>query len=132
MSITNIGENEQRLAQALTEANRIIERLVNERDALAAELAKWTDADSKAGWINELRGHALAGAAAVQELDQYKVDLTEALIEHDAARLELATLQAKVASVHKAKGRYHSQLAMCDLYAACGLPNVRPISGGKP
>jgi hypothetical protein len=32
MSITNIGENEQRLAQALTEANRIIERLVNERD----------------------------------------------------------------------------------------------------
>ena len=32
MSITQISEKEQRLAQALTEANRIIERLVGERD----------------------------------------------------------------------------------------------------
>ena len=32
-----------------------------------------------------------------------------------------------VKAVHKAKGRYHSQLAMCDLYDACGLPNQRPV-----
>lgn len=32
-----------------------------------------------------------------------------------------------VKAVHKAKGRYHSQLAMCDLYDSCGLPNQRPV-----
>ena len=31
-----------------------------------------------------------------------------------------------VQKVHKAKGRYHSQIAMCDLYDACNLLNVRP------
>lgn len=33
---------------------------------------------------------------------------------------------ALVAKVHAAKGRYHSQIAMCDLYDACNLPNERP------
>lgn len=37
-----------------------------------------------------------------------------------------ADLIALVQAVHKAKGRYHSQIAMCDLYDACGLPNQRP------
>ena len=32
-----------------------------------------------------------------------------------------------VKAVHKAKGRYHSQIAMCDLYDSCGLPNQRPV-----
>ena len=32
-----------------------------------------------------------------------------------------------VKAVHKAKGRYHSQLAMCDLYDACNIPNQRPV-----
>ena len=35
-------------------------------------------------------------------------------------------LVALVAAVHKAKGRYHSQIAMCNLYDACNLPNTRP------
>ena len=35
-------------------------------------------------------------------------------------------LIALVQAVHKAKGRYHSQIAMCNLYDACGLPNTRP------
>lgn len=40
-----------------------------------------------------------------------------------ACRADLVEL---VAAVHKAKGRYHSQIAMCNLYEACGLPNTRP------
>lgn len=35
-------------------------------------------------------------------------------------------LIALVQAVHKAKGRYHSQIAMCNLYDACNLPNTRP------
>lgn len=37
-----------------------------------------------------------------------------------------ADLISLIAAVHKAKGRYHSQLAMCDLYDAVGLANTRP------
>ncbi len=36
-------------------------------------------------------------------------------------------LKCLVVATHKAKGRYHSQLAFCDLYEACGLLCVRPV-----
>ena len=49
----------------------------------------------------------------------------------EGLQAELATLQAKVATLHKAKGRYHNQIAICDLYDACGLFNVRPISDAR-
>jgi hypothetical protein len=48
-----------------------------------------------------------------------------------SARIELKTLKALITATHKAKGRYHSQIAMCDLYDALDLPNVRPISKEK-
>lgn len=40
--------------------------------------------------------------------------------------VRIAELDLVITATHKAKGRYHSQLAMCDLYDAVGLPNVRP------
>ena len=49
----------------------------------------------------------------------------------ERAVAERDALKTLVANVHKAKGRYHNQLAMCALYDAVGLPNVRPISGQK-
>ena len=58
------------------------------------------------------------------ELDEIRAELARRTGERDA-------LKSLVASVHKARGRYHSQLAMCALYDACGLPNVKPISGQK-
>lgn len=35
-------------------------------------------------------------------------------------------LQAAVKRLHAARGRYHTQLAACDLFDLCGLPNERP------
>ena len=35
-------------------------------------------------------------------------------------------LIALIKRVHSAKGRYHSQIAMCDLYDSAGLKNERP------
>jgi hypothetical protein len=49
----------------------------------------------------------------------------------DACTAERDVLRTLVVNVHHAKGRYHSQLAMCALYEACGLPNVKPVSGEK-
>lgn len=43
----------------------------------------------------------------------------------------MAQGQALVNAVHKAKGRYHNQLAMCDLYDHFNLPNVRPTKDAK-
>lgn len=52
---------------------------------------------------------------------------------HGKAADELRRLHAieqAVHKLHKAKGRYHTQLAICDLFDAAGLPNVRPTKGG--
>lgn len=59
-------------------------------------------------------------------------DAMEMLVkERDEARLEILNLRELIVKVHAAKGRYHSQQAMCDLYDAVGLPNVRPVSTQK-
>lgn len=40
--------------------------------------------------------------------------------------LELEGVIKAVHKFHAAKGRYHTQLAVCDLFDLCGLPNERP------
>ena len=37
-----------------------------------------------------------------------------------------ADLQTAVKRLHAARGRYHTQLAACDLFDLCGLPNEKP------
>lgn len=46
----------------------------------------------------------------------------------DSIRLqhEIEQLRQAVHHLHAAKGRYHTQLATCDLFDLCGLPNERP------
>jgi hypothetical protein len=39
---------------------------------------------------------------------------------------ELELLIKLIKRVHAAKGRYHTQMAMCDLFDAVALPNKRP------
>lgn len=53
------------------------------------------------------------------------------LANRDTLKEQFEQLKAAVKKVHMAKGRYHSQLAMCDLYDLCGLPNQRPITKEK-
>lgn len=60
-----------------------------------------------------------------------EIDLCEYPVEDAAAELrrlhdENKKLRAAVAKFHAAKGRYHTQLAVCDLFDLCGLPNERP------
>ena len=69
---------------------------------------------------------ALIAQARAWELAAIKLDGALATVKK-----ELDAIKTLVVNTHHAKGRYHSQLAMCDLYDAVGLPNVRPISGQK-
>jgi hypothetical protein len=50
-------------------------------------------------------------------------------IQCKEAAQRLRELDKLVKAVHSAKGRHHSQIAMCDLYEACGLPFQRPNCG---
>lgn len=40
---------------------------------------------------------------------------------------EVEQLRALIKKLHAAKGRYHTQLAACDLFDAVGLKNERPV-----
>jgi len=84
--------------------------------------------------------------AKAQECDKVRVASAEMiktplwmieqiLLKHETAVIEvmkelndeLQALKSAVKRVHEAKGRYHSQIAMCDLYDLCKLPNERPM-----
>ena len=39
---------------------------------------------------------------------------------------EIEAMRKAVSKLHAAKGRYHTQLAACDLYDLLGLKNERP------
>jgi len=50
--------------------------------------------------------------------------------EIESLRSRVRELCNLVRKVHKAKGRYHTQLAMCDLFDSVGLPSERPEKDG--
>ena len=39
---------------------------------------------------------------------------------------ENEAMRSAIKKLHAAKGRYHTQIAACDLYDLCGLKNERP------
>lgn len=59
------------------------------------------------------------------ETDEGAQPLFDVQAVHGLA-IELASLQAAIRKLHAAKGRYHTQLACCDLFDLVGLPNERP------
>ena len=52
--------------------------------------------------------------------------MLEAAIELRRLYAENEALRAAINKLHKAKGRYHTQLAVCDLFELCGLTAERP------
>jgi hypothetical protein len=60
----------------------------------------------------------------IRELTRF-ANLVEAAARADE-RERVAKLEAAINKLHTAKGRYHTQLAICDLFDLVGLPNERP------
>ena len=46
--------------------------------------------------------------------------------DHEKLKAEHEALRKAVIKLHAAKGRYHTQIAACDLYDLCYLKNERP------
>lgn len=83
---------------------------------------------------NEL---AKKAAAELRRLHAENLQLRAALEQHtsghdktlDELRIseqDVRRLRSAVHKLHAAKGRYHTQLAACDLYDLCDLKNERP------
>lgn len=62
-------------------------------------------------------------AAELRRLHAANVDCTA---WHEAIKADYEALRKAVAKLHAAKGRYHTQIATCDLYDLLGLKNERP------
>lgn len=60
------------------------------------------------------------------ELEMLNEEIGRLRREVETWRAHCKKVDDLVRKVHTAKGRYHTQLAMCDLYDAVGLPNERP------
>ncbi len=55
-----------------------------------------------------------------------QADNDDLAAELENCKAKYRTLQAAVQKLHKAKGRYHTQIAAAELYELCGLPAERP------
>lgn len=68
-------------------------------------------------------GIAPAAAAELRRLHAANVDC---MAWYEAIKSDYEALRKAVIKLHAAKGRYHTQLAACDLYDLLGLKNERP------
>lgn len=67
----------------------------------------------------ELRRLHAANVDCMEWYEAIKSDYDKLKAEHEA-------LRKAVIKLHAAKGRYHTQIAACDLYDLLGLKNERP------
>ena len=65
----------------------------------------------------------LALLDSIRRADELEAQQSETIVWQAG---EIARLQTLVTKLHAAKGRYHTQLAACDLFDAVGLKNERP------
>lgn len=72
---------------------------------------------------------ALSAAASDEDCDEIKELQWRLNAAQECIRTLLAErskLRDSVKRLHAAKGRYHTQIAACDLFDLCGLKNERP------
>jgi len=119
--------------------------MIEEAKALSKHLreAEFTDvtisyADTIDALVSEVERLKLNAAAAVNEyvsLERENERVKQSHIERllrieqkvDVIIAERDQLRTLITKLYTAKGRYHTQLAACDLFDAVGLKNERPV-----
>lgn len=105
-----------------------------ERDATAAELRRLHAiedehvklcGDYQDTWSSRDRLHA-ENQQLRDAFEQQTAGHQKTLDEWRIADQDVRRLRSAVYKLHAAKGRYHTQLAACDLYDLCDLKNERP------
>ena len=99
-------------------------------DQAALELCAacgWKAAIPDDGCLNCERGNLrIECASAHARADQHAETILWQAREIGQLLDKVEWLRSMVIKLHTAKGRYHTQIAACDLYDAVGLPNERP------
>jgi len=117
--------------------------------ALAALQPQPSDQDPNAPWLSSAHilctEHGIPQGEITERIDALRDKLssppsTEVLqaeierlklhikhIGNDALRDENHALRSAITKLHAAKGRYHTQIAACDLFDVAGLKNERPV-----
>ncbi len=55
-----------------------------------------------------------------------QADQDDLIAQLENYKAKYRTLWQAIATLHAAKGRYHTQIAICELFELCGLPAERP------
>lgn len=63
---------------------------------------------------------------AADELRRLHAANMDCMAWYEAIKADYEALRKAVVKLHAARGRYHTQLAACDLYDLLGLKNERP------
>ena len=63
---------------------------------------------------------------AAAELRRLHAANVDCMAWYEAIKADYEALRKAVVKLHAARGRYHTQLAACDLYDLLGLKNERP------
>ena len=83
---------------------------------LAEELDEMDNCFSRPGACGE----------AATELRRLHAANVDCMAWYEAIKADYEALRKAVVKLHAAKGRYHTQIAACDLYDLCDLKNERP------
>lgn len=86
------------------------------------------DVEMPAPCHHEMDGKICVGYFSEAQLKDYgdRRAAAAVLAERERCAKALDALVAAIKKMHSAKGRYHMQLATCDLYDLVGLSNMRP------
>jgi len=90
---------------------------MSNQDKTALQLANQLDA---------AKAPITTGWAAAAELRRLHAANVDCMAWYEAIKSDYEALRKAVVKLHAAKGRYHTQLAACDLYDLLGLKNERP------
>ena len=63
---------------------------------------------------------------AAAELRRLHAANVDCIAWYEAIKSDYEAMRKAVVKLHSAKGRYHTQIAACDLYDLLGLKNERP------
>ena len=140
--------NETKQPEALRLADALESRrepnLKHKMNEAAAELRRLHQVDVAHGWWLD-KTEWVQESSEASDLGQHRADVMRQRIErlhaenevlHDQCLKsvmvisvledEIEAMRKAVSKLHSAKGRYHTQLAACDLYDLLGLKNERP------
>jgi len=102
---------------------------MTDKQPLALRLADEFDRHYAHTWYkNNVFSWGEDASAALRRLNE---DLDAAKTMLQSRSEQIKSITHLVTKLHQAKGRYHTQMALCALFDAFGLPNVKPESRVK-